>query len=234
MERDKTRLTEAKIRLETELDRKSEELGELKGDVKKISKERDELAGKYETLSLEKIEIQSTRKYLEKELGETKNSLARHEAEEIRKQKEFEQRIHKLDSAEKSLSDERQRIRREDEEAQANILEEQTRIWNDHEQIVLSRLREACQKPALGFMLHDNTTLPSLFTKLKPDAIIPFLSQYVVFDAKKSKSIRTYIPEQVKSTARKYKDIPEIYRTVFFVVPTNELQELKIQSFIEE
>lgn len=43
LERDKTRLTESKIRLETELERKSEELGELKGDVKKISKERDEL-----------------------------------------------------------------------------------------------------------------------------------------------------------------------------------------------
>lgn len=234
MERDKTRLTESKIRLETELERKSEELGELKGDVKKISKERDELGGKYETLTLEKTELQSTRKYLEKELGETKDVLARHEAEEVRKQKEFEERIHKLASAEKALEDERQRIRREDEEEQANLLEEQTRIWNDHEQMVLSRLRETCQKPAIGFTLHDNTNLPSTFTKLKPDAAIPFLSQYVIFDAKKSRSIRTYIPEQVKSTARKYKDIPEIYPTVFFVVPANELSELKTQSFVEE
>ncbi len=234
LERDKTRLTESKIRLESELERKSEELGELKGDVKKISKERDELAGKYETLSLEKTELQSTRKYLEKELGETKDILARHEAEEMRKQKEFEERIHKLASAEKALEDERQRIRREDEEEQSNILEEQARIWNDHEQTVLSRLREVCQKPAIGFILHDNTTLPPLFTKLKPDAVIPFLGQYVVFDAKKSRSIRTYIGEQVKSTARKYKDIPEIYPTVFFVVPANELGELKTLSFVEE
>lgn len=202
--------------------------------MKKIAKERDELGGKHETLTLEKTELQSTRKYLEKELGETKDMLARHAAEEIRKQKEFEERIHKLANAEKALEDERQRIRREDELKQANIFEEQTRIWNDHEQMVLSRLREACQKPAIGFTLHDNVNLPSLFTKLRPDAIIPFLGQYVVFDAKKSKSIRTYIPEQVKSTARKYKDIPEIYPTIFFVVPTQELQELKILSFIED
>lgn len=175
LERDKIRLTENKIRLETELGNKLEELGELKGDVKKISKERDELVGKYETISREKIELQAARKYSEKELGETKDILSRYEAEEIRKQKEFEERIHKLANAEKALEDERQRIRREDEQFQANILAEQTRIWNDHEQIVLSRLREACQKSAIGFTLHDNTILPSVFTKLKPDAVVPFL-----------------------------------------------------------
>ena len=234
LERDKNRLLERNIRFETELEKKTGELGEFKGDVKKVSKERDELAWKYETLALEKTELQSARKYLEKELGETKDSLARHEAEEIRKQKEFEERIHKLSSAEKALEDERQRIRKEDAEEQAHIQEEQTRIWNDHEQVVLARLRESCQKPMLHFPLHDNANLPTLFTKLKPDAVIEFLSQYVVFDAKKSRSIRTYIQEQVKSTARKYKDIPEIYPTIFFVVPLTELQELKTQSFVEE
>lgn len=225
---------ESKIRLETELERKSEELGELKNDRKNIAKERDELAGRHETVTREKTELQSARKYLEKELGETKDSLARHEAEEVRKQKEFEERIHKLSNAEKALEDERQRIRREDELEQTSILEEQTRIWNNHEQMVLSRLREACQKPSIGFTIHDNTNLPGTFTKLKPDATIPFLGQYIVFDAKKSRSIRTYIPEQVKSTARKYKDIPEIYPTVFFVVPAQELSELKTLSFVED
>lgn len=202
--------------------------------MKKIAKERDELAGKYETLTLEKTELQSARKYLEKDLTETKDILARHEAEEVRKQKEFEERIHKLANAEKALEDERQRIRREDEVLQESILEEQTRIWNNHEQMVLSRLREVCQKPTIGFTLHDNTNLPSLFTKLKPDVAIPFLGQYIVFDAKKSRSIRTYIPEQVKSTARKYKDIPEIYPTIFFVIPAEELKELKTLSFVED
>jgi hypothetical protein len=100
--------------------------------------------------------------------------------------------------------------------------------------MILSRLRETCHKSNIGFTLYDNTTLPPLFTKFKPDAVIPFLSQYVVFDAKKSKSIRTYIADQVKSTAKKYKDIPEIYPTVFFVVPAHELSELKTLSFMEE
>ncbi|MFA6090703.1 MAG: hypothetical protein WC774_02910 [Candidatus Gracilibacteria bacterium] len=234
LERDKTRLMERNIRLETELERKSEELGESKGEVKKISKERDELVGKYEAISRENIEGLSSRKYTEKELGETKDLLSRHTAEEIHKQKEFEERIHKLSNAEKALQDERQRIRREDEQLQESILTEQARIWNDHEQMVLSRLRDVCQKPTIGLTLYDNTSLPPLFTKLKPDAVISFLSQYVVFDAKKSKSIRTYITDQVKSTARKYKDIPEIYPTLFFVVPAQELQELRTLSFIEE
>lgn len=234
LERDKVRLTESKIRLESDIERKSEELGELRGEVKKISKERDELAGRYETVSLERTELQSARKYLEKGLAETKDILARHEAEEIRKQKEFDEKLSKLASAEKALEDERQRIRREDEQEQADILEEQTRIWNDHEQRVIATLRETCQKSSIGFTLHDNTNLPPVFTKLKPDAMIPFLGQYVVFDAKKSKSIRTYIPDQVKSTAKKYKDIPEIYPTVFFVIPSEELKELKNLSYTEE
>lgn len=234
LERDKTRLLEGKIRLESELERKSEEIGELKGEIRKISKERDELGGKYEGINLEKTELQSTRKYLEKELREVRDELSRHTAEETRKQKEFEERIHKLASAEKALEDERQRIRREDEEEQVSILEEQARIWNNHEQAVLSRLREICQKPSIGFTLHNNTTLPASFTKLKPDAIIPFLGQYVVFDAKKSKNIGTYILDQVKSTARKYQGITEIYPTVFFVVPMDELRELRTLSFVEE
>ncbi len=234
LERDKTRLAESKIRLEGELERKSEELGELKGDIKKISKERDELGGKYETLFLEKIELQSVRKNLEEKVDETSKVIARHNAEEIRKQKEFEERITKLANAEKALEDERQRIRREDEEKQANIDAERERIWHNHEQMVVSKLRETCQKSNIGFLLHDNTNLPATFTKLKPDAVIPFLWQYVVFDAKKSKNIRSYIDDQVKSTAKKYKDNPEIYSTVFFVIPNEELQELKNQSFLED
>ena len=152
----------------------------------------------------------------------------------MRKQKEFEEHIGKLAAAEKALEDERQRIRREDETEQLGILEEQTRIWNDHEQCVISGLRETCQKSSIGFRLHDNTTLPSLFTKFKPDAVIPFLGQYIVLDAKKSRSIRTYIPEQVKSTAKKYKGLAEIYPTIFFIVPAHELHELKSLSYIEE
>lgn len=234
LERDKVRLTESKIRLESELDRKSEELWMLKWELKKTFQERDELRGKHETITSEKIELQSTRKHLEQELREHKDSLALHEAENTRKQREFEERIEKLASAEKALEDERQRIRREDTEKQENMLAEQTRIWNDHEQNVLARMREICQKSHIGLALHDNTNLPVTFSKLKPDALVPFLGQYVVFDAKKSRNIKTYIPEQVKSTAKKYKDIPEIYSTIFFVVPRNEVEELKTLSFFEE
>ena len=234
LEREKNRLLESKIRLDTELERKSEELWELRWDIKKIAKERDELSGRYETLIGEKTELQSTCRYVEKDLREAREILSLHEAEAIRKEREFEVRIGKLASAEKALEDERQRIRRQDEQEQISLREEQARIWNDHEQMVLARLREACERSSLGFTLYENTNLPSIFTKLKPDAVVSFLGQYIIFDAKKSKSIRTYIAEQVKSTARKYKDIPEIYRTVFFIVPAEELNELRSLSYIEE
>lgn len=234
LEREKNTLLEAKIRLESELDRKTEELGSVKENLRQISTERDEFSGKNKTLFVEKNNLLNDRKNLESELAELKTTLSRHDAEEVRKQKEFDERIHKLSNAEKALEDERQRIRREDEEAQANILAEQTRIWNDHESFVLARLREICQKSSIGFTFHDNANLPSEFTKLKPDFMVNVLGQYIVFDAKKSKSIKTYIPDQVKSTAKKYKDTPDIYPTVFFVVPADEIAELKNLSYIEE
>lgn len=43
LEREKNRLLESKIRLESELERKGESLGEMRGEIRTISTERDEL-----------------------------------------------------------------------------------------------------------------------------------------------------------------------------------------------
>jgi hypothetical protein len=71
---------------------------------------------------------------------------------------------------------------------------------------------------------------------LKPDFMIEFLDQYVIFDAKVSKaeSLQTYINNTVKSTAQKLKKNPKIYPSVFFVVPSAALAELKKTYFSQD
>lgn len=234
LENEKSRILEEKIRLESELSSKSEELGKLNAEIKNIASERDELSGKNKTLFIEKTSLVNDRGNMENENRSLKDRITKHEAEEARKQKEFEEQIRKLDESKKTLDEEKIRIQREDAEEQKKLFDEKDRIWNDHENLTLARLREACQRPSIGFSFYDNTNLPSDFTKLKPDFMIDFLEQYIVFDAKKSKDIRNYISEQVKSTAKKYKNISEIYPAVFFVVPQDEIQELKALSFTED
>jgi hypothetical protein len=234
LENEKNRILEEKIRLESDLVKKTEDFGGISVEIKTVATERDELSGKNKTLFVEKMNLLNDRKNLEEENRLLKDKIAKNEAEETRKTKEFDTRIQKLDDSKKALEEERIRIQRNDEEEQKRIFDEKNRIWNDHENLVLARSRETCQKPSIGFTFYDNTNLPSEFTKLKPDFMVSFLDQYIIFDAKKSKDIKTYIPEQVKSAARKYKNMPEIYSAIFFIVPDDEIQELKSLSFVED
>src|SRR3989344_6827621 len=96
------------------------------------------------------------------------------------------------------------RVRREDEERQKKILEERYRMWNDHEQNVITQLIELCKKPEFAFAAFDNEHLPEEFDgSVKPDFLIAFINQYVVFDAKASRSenFQNSITTNVKKTA---------------------------------
>lgn len=66
--------------------------------------------------------------------------------------------------------------------------------------------------------------------------MIEFLEQYVIFDAKVSRSqdLQNYIKESVKKTAAKIKGNTSIYSTVYLVVPTEAIGDLKQQHFYEE
>lgn len=118
----------------------------------------------------------------------------------------------------------------EEERNRAEREEERDRIWNEHENAVIATLSELCKQPHLHFTSYSNNNLPDEFDgKLKPDFLIDFLGQYVVFDAKASKaeSLQTYINDAVKTTAEKIKKNGRIYPHVFLVVPTEAIGELK-------
>lgn len=219
-----------------ELMRVKEEIGELKAELQSVKSERDKLSGQGKQLFAEKTELQADKKSLTAKNDELKDEVAKFKAEEKRKTADFEDRLNKLESAKLALEDERNRIRREDEERRAKAIENRDKMWNEHETKVISLLNDFCKNPAINFTTYDNTNLPSDFDgKLKPDFMVGFLDQYIIFDAKSSKSdnLQLYITDQVKKTAVKLTGNTKIYSAVFFVVPTQAIAEFKTLHFFE-
>ncbi len=119
----------------------------------------------------------------------------------------------------------------ENEEKIANL----QRIWNDHEQQVIATLRTLTTRTESFFVSFDNTHLPSMWdTSIKPDFLIQYLDSYIIFDAKKSKNIKTYLDTQVKTTAEKYAEHQHISKMVFFIFPEEDLQTLEKRVYVEK
>ena len=166
-----------------------------------------------------------------------RNKKREEESEKNREQK-FLEKIEKLENAREKLEQEQFRVQKQDEEIQKKREENFARIWNDHENMVLAELKKVTNRRECRFVLFENTNLPDEFSgNLKPDAMISFLNQYIIFDAKKSKNPKQYIESQVKISAQKYKNSENsdrIYNTVFFVLPDEELNMLEKTCFYED
>ena len=107
-------------------------------------------------------------------------------------------------------------------------------MWANHENHVIATLTDLCKQPQFGFTAYTNTNLPEGFDgSLKPDFLVEFLDQYIIFDAKisKAKSLQTYVNDQVKKTVEKVKNNDQIYKHIFLVVPTSAIAELKNHQY---
>jgi hypothetical protein len=221
-------------RLKSELDRKIDDITTLTSKLDKAQSEKDELSGKGKQLYDNYKNIEADLKILRQERDGLQRALQEFEANDKRKEKEFTDRLQKLDAAKEKLEEERARVIREDEERRAAELEARDRLWADHENAVIASLTDLCKQPQFSFTSFTNTNLPEGFDgSLKPDFMIDFLGQYVIFDAKvsKAKSLQTYINTQVKDTVTKVKDNDRIYKSIFLVVPASALSELKAHHY---
>ena len=217
-------------KLEAALEQKTGECGELKKAVESERAEKIEQQGKGKQLFAQLTEVKAEIEHLKKERDALHKAVNKHEEAEARQQKEAQERIAKLDAALRSFEDEKARVRREDEAKLQRAEEERDRLWAEHEASVISALGELCKVPEYAFSSFTNTNLPDGFEgSLKPDFMIEFLGQYVIFDAKVSKaeSLQTYINDAVKKTAEKVKKNDKIFPTIFLVVPSAALSELK-------
>lgn len=244
------RFSEQKIiKLESEIQNKKEEMVRLETEEKNIVQEKSKISEALENIEKEKnllegrgketfarlTKLDEENRMLKSERDVLNEKITKFESIKISQEKEFLEKIEKLEHSREKLEKEQHRIIREDEESLKNTQQEKDRIWNDHENLVLSELREVCQLPETGFSFFENSNLPAEFDgSLKPDFMIAFLGQYLIFDAKKSKNPKVYIDAQVKSTAKKCKGNDSIYSTIFFVMPKEEVEMLKKRFFYEE
>lgn len=220
-------------RLKLELSQKDQELGE----IKTIKQENIELKEKGRNMFAQMTEVKEKNNSLQEKAQALTKTITKHEEEQARKESEFDKKIHKLEQAEKALEDERIRVRREDQERLNELEAQRDRIWAEHEVNVIKSLNDLCKLPEFGFTTFDNNNLPDGFSgTLKPDFMIEFLDQYVIFDAKVSKAdnLQTYINTQVKSTTKKVEGNQHIYPTIFFIVPNDAIGELKQTYFFEK
>jgi hypothetical protein len=209
---------------------KMEELGQQRKELEETRTEKTKFETNSKGLYAEKIELRAKLENLEKERDALKEELSVFKAEDKRRLKEQDQKLQQLNRAEEAFKEERQRVIREDEERRILAETERDRIWNDHENDVIAQLSTFCKMPQLSFTHYTNNNLPDGFDgSLKPDFMIDFLGQYVIFDAKASKaeSLQTYINNTVKKTVEKMKKNPQIASTIYLVVPTQAIHELK-------
>lgn len=219
------------------VDESSQKLGELRKELENEKAEKNKLSGNNKAQFAENAELKAELKSANQEIKRLTQEIEKFRAEESRKSKDFESKINKLEEMKNAFDDEKKRIRREDEEKLQKEKEERDRLWNEHEKVVISRLADLCKQPQYNFPTYDNKNLPKDFGgKFKPDFMIEFLDQYVIFDAKVSRSdnLQQYIAKNVKDTITKIAAQGKIYPTVFFVVPTEAIATLTTTSFYEQ
>lgn len=230
LQREKERILEEKVRLESQLAQKGEELGKLEAELRKTESERSELSGKNKEMWAQNERLQNERDTLKQENAKLEKRVSAFEESLERKEKDFSEKIEKLEHSREKLEKEQARIIREDEAEQQKKLEERDRLWNNHENEVIAKLREVCQKPEIALSCFDNTNLPEHFDgSFKPDFLVSFLDKYLYFDAKVSRSenLQNYLNDQFKKTLLKLKKNPQVYQKIFFVVPSEAISGLK-------
>ncbi|UPA22347.1 hypothetical protein K8942_04840 [Candidatus Peribacteria bacterium] len=227
-------LREENAQLKAELNQRTEEIGRMTVKIDAERSEKDKWAGTNKQMFLEATKLEAKIEALTMERDSLKKQVVKFETDKEQHERDFSEKMTRLEGIKLSLDQERQRVIREDEERRAQELLERDRLWADHENGVIATLTDLCKQPQFAFTSYSNTNLPEGFDgSLKPDFMIEFLDQYVVFDAKvsKAKSLQTYVNDQVKKTVEKVKNNERIYKWIFLVVPATALSELKVHHY---
>jgi hypothetical protein len=198
------------------------------------------------TLSAQEKQITTLEAENRQQLERLKNAgrqLSGLEARQEQREKEKQESITEAQKTREAFEAEKKRLIEKEEAKRIKETEERNRIWNEHENQVIATLKGICRQPEIDFDHYDNNNLPQNFDgKFKPDFLVEFLGQYIVLDAKvndinSNNPLQNYLRENAKSTAKKIKEATnteEIYKTVFFVVPSIAIRTMKSLSFVEQ
>lgn len=212
----------------------------LRAQYEESAQQQNQLQGKNAQLQEENSRLESQMESRSQRISEMEKQLAEYRANETQERQNTERKIRELDSARKALEEERERVLDAEKRAREEEESTRTRIWALHEDNAKTVMREVCQESDIGLPTFDNTNLPDGFDpKFKPDFMLQLLGQYVIFDPKSSQSqnLQTYMKTQVQATAKKIRSsdsFSDIYKTVFFVIPSIGLQELRETHYVEQ
>lgn len=211
-----------------EISNKDKEIGELNSKIETTNSENNDIKGQIKQLESTFNSLKSDHKIVQNERDTLKEAVIKSKNEEEQRKIEHDDKLNKLESARVALEKETERTRNEAEEKQRKEIEALGHVWKEHEDKVIAKLAELCQRQDISFMFHDNKNLPSDWDgKLKPDFMLQFLGQYLIFDAKLSQNpegLQNYISnQQVDSTYNKVKNNSKIYPTLYLVVPSEAI-----------
>ena len=129
--------TDGDPRLKAEIEKKLQDIGELKSQMAEMKSEKDKLTGQGKELYDRYKSLESDHKATLKERDGFAARVAKFETAEAQRQQRHEDMTNKLEEAKVALEDEKARVRREDEERQQFEKEESDRMWAEHENHVV-------------------------------------------------------------------------------------------------
>lgn len=195
-----------------------------------ISK-NDQMIGKNQELTAQISRAQNQIEERDRKITDLEKRNTHLESELEKNRNQLSDGIKDLEKTRVSLEDEKKRLKEEEISKRQEYEDNFSRIWKMHEETAINFMHEVCRKRDIALQSYDNKNLPEDFdSSFKPDFVVKVLNQYVIFDPKTSKNINTYLKEQSESTSKKIKKSTvseKIYNTVYFVVPSIALTELK-------
>ncbi|MBM3431683.1 MAG: hypothetical protein FJX92_01600 [Bacteroidetes bacterium] len=193
------------------------ELTQMEMLFKSSERRITDLARDKDVLVVQMNELRDRLRERDKEIVDLKHAIETKSTQQI-------QSIQMLDAFRNEVIEER---RREQETKQAQALEKQERqreTWQRHQADTAERLKSICQKHTIEYI--DKVPF-----KGDPDNTIRICGEYIVFDAKSPagedlSNFPTYLKGQAEK-AIKYSKQEGVKKDIYFVVPSNTLEELE-------
>lgn len=161
------------------------------------------------------------------------------EQDEQRK-KEQDEQIKILSESSETAKKTREQLIEDDKKLKEEKELNRSRIWKEHQDKTVTLILGLCQRSEYAFKSYDDRNPPTELSdvNLKPDVCLEFFDEYIIFDAKTPNSpnsnLEEYLKNQVKDSAKKYnKAAKYIHKSVFFIIPSEEVARIKTAVYVE-
>src|SRR3989338_595660 len=214
------------MRLEQELHKQITQLeGEIKTAEDSLKDARAKEASNTETirnLRERKEELEEKLRNTEEDAKNTKADNTRLTADEENRIEKYKNNVATLDSIIKQIQNDRSREVEERNNTEINRIKNLKDTWSKHQENVKNTIKTICNKLTIEYV--DKVPFRG-----EPDNTLKICEEFVIFDAKSPATeditnFPNYLKDQAER-AKKYAKQDNVKPDIFFVVPTNTLEE---------